>query len=204
MSVKNSARKPPLYYERALIKKGKRLIAGIDEAGRGPLAGPVVASAVILKDFRFKNKIADSKVLSAKAREWAYEEILDKAYVGVGVVGEKVIDEINVLQATYRAMELAIFDLGVSPDYLLIDGNSSPDFSYSKLTIVDGESRSISVACASIIAKVTRDLIMFYYDSLYPEYGFSSHKGYGTKRHLDAIKKYGPLPIHRFTFSPLK
>ncbi len=196
--------KPDLKEEKKLWKKGFRLVAGLDEVGRGPLAGPVVASAVILKDFKFKNRIADSKVLSAAARQIAYEEILDKAYIGVGIVGEKIIDEINILRATHRAMELAVLDLGVRPDYLLIDGNSSPDFPYPRLTIVDGDSRSISVACASIVAKVTRDLIMFYYDRLYPAYGFSKHKGYGTKDHLSAIKKYGPVAIHRFTFSPIK
>ncbi|MDP2943006.1 MAG: ribonuclease HII [Candidatus Omnitrophota bacterium] len=193
-----------LYYERKLKKQGKRHIAGVDEAGRGPLAGPVVASAVVLKDFRFRNRIADSKALSRKARERAYEEILEKAYVGIGVVGEKEIDRINILQATLRAMEMAVRDLSVKPDYLLIDGITCPVIPHPKLAIIDGESHSISIACASIVAKVTRDLIMFYYDALYPKYGFARHKGYGTKAHFGAIRRHGPCPIHRFTFSPIK
>jgi len=193
-----------LYYERKLKRQGKRYIAGIDEAGRGPLAGPIVASAVILKDFKFKNRIADSKVLTRRSREKAYEEILEKAYVGIGVVGEKEIDRINILQATLRAMELAVRDLDVKPDYLLIDGITSPGIPHQKLTIIDGESHSISIACASIVAKVTRDLIMSYYDALYPKYGFARHKGYGTKAHFAAIKRHGPCPIHRFTFSPIR
>lgn len=190
-----------LYYERRLKRQGKRYIAGVDEAGRGPLAGPVVASAVILRDFKFKNRIADSKVLSRKSRERAYEEILEKAYVGIGVVSEKEIDRINILQATLRAMELAVGDLAIKPDYLLIDGITYPKVPQPKLAIIDGESHSISIACASIIAKVTRDLIMSYYDALYPKYGFARHKGYGTKAHFGAIKRHGPCPVHRFTFS---
>lgn len=193
-----------LYYERKFKKQGKRYIAGLDEAGRGPLAGPVVASAVILKNFSFKNRIADSKALTRASRERAYEEILEKAYVGVGVVSEKAIDELNILRATHLAMELATYDLGIRPDYVLIDGITYPEVPYPKLAIIDGESHSISIACASIIAKVTRDLIMSYYDMVYPKYGFAQHKGYATKVHLRAIKKYGPCPIHRFTFSPIR
>lgn len=193
-----------LYYERKFKRQGKKYIAGLDEAGRGPLAGPVVASAVILKNFSFKNRIADSKALTRISRERAYEEILEKAYVGVGVVSEKIIDEINIFQATHRAMELAIYDLGIRPDYVLIDGITYPKVPYPKLAIIDGESHSISIACASIIAKVTRDLIMSYYDTVYPKYGFAQHKGYATRMHLKAIKRYGPCPIHRFTFSPIR
>ena len=193
-----------LYYERKLKRQGKRYIAGLDEAGRGPLAGPVVASAVVLRDLRFKNRIADSKALSRSGRERAYEEILEKAYIGIGVVGEKEIDRINILQATLRAMEMAVRDLSVKPDYLLIDGITCPVIPHPKLAIIDGESHSISIACASIIAKVTRDLIMSYYDARYPRYGFARHKGYGTKAHFEAIRRYGPSPIHRFTFSPIK
>ncbi len=193
-----------LYYERKLKKQGKRFIAGLDEAGRGPLAGPVVASAVILKDLKFVNKIADSKVLTRSFRERAYEEILEKAHVGIGVVSEKVIDEINIFRATHLAMELAIYDLGIKPDYVLIDGITYPEIPHPKLALVDGDSRSISIACASIVAKVMRDFIMLYYDILYPKYGFAQHKGYATKMHLRAIRRYGPTPIHRFTFSPIK
>lgn len=193
-----------LYYERKLKKRGKRFIAGIDEAGRGPLAGPVVASAVVLRDFRFTNRIADSKALSRKAREMAYEEIIEKAHVGIGVIGENVIDVINILQAALRAMEMAVYDLSVKPDYLLIDGTSYPEVPHQKLTIIYGESHSLSIACASIVAKVTRDFIMSYYDTCYPEYGFARHKGYGTKSHFDAIERCGPSPIHRLTFNPVK
>lgn len=193
-----------LYYERKLKKEGKRYIAGLDEAGRGPLAGPVVACAIILKEFKFENRIADSKALTRKRREKAYEEILEKAYVGIGVVSERAIDELNIFRATHRAMELAISDLNIDPDYVLIDGITYPRIPHQKLALVDGESRSISIACASIVAKVTRDLIMIYYDALYPKYGFAQHKGYATKAHLRAIKKFGPCPIHRFTFSPIK
>lgn len=193
-----------LYYERKLRRQGKRCIAGIDEAGCGPLAGPVVASAVILKNYDFDNRIADSKVLTGRSREKAYEEILRRAYVGIGVVGEKEVDRINILQAARHAMQLAVRDLEINPDYLLIDGIHYPELPHQKLALVAGESRSISIACASIVAKITRDLIMSYYDTVYPKYGFARHKGYGTKAHLSAIKRYGPSPIHRLTFSPLR
>ena len=193
-----------MYHERRLTRQGKRQIAGIDEAGRGPLAGPVVAAAVILRDFRFKNRIADSKVLTRLARERAYEEILRKADVGIGIVGEKDIDRINILRASLHAMELAVYDLGIKPDYLLIDGNIHPELPHPKKTLIDGESHSISIACASIVAKVTRDFIMSYYDALYPEYGFARHKGYGTRSHFLAIRRFGPSPIHRRSFTLIK
>lgn len=193
-----------LYYERKLIRQGKKRIAGVDEAGRGPLAGPVVAAAVILREFKFKNRIADSKALTRISREKAYEEIVLKAHVGIGVVGEKEIDGINILKATLKAMELAVYDLALKPDFLLIDGNISPELPHPKKPIIDGESHSLSIACASIIAKVTRDFIMSYYDLLYPGYGFGRHKGYGTKFHFYAIRKLGPSPIHRRSFTLIK
>lgn len=193
-----------LYYERKFKRLGNRYIAGIDEAGRGPLAGPIVAAAVILKRYRFKARIADSKLLTKKARETAFEEILQKAYIGLGVVDEKEIDRLNILNATHRAMELAVYDLEVEPDHLLIDGKTSPRIPYPIFMVINGEAHSMSIACASIIAKVTRDLIMSYYDLLYPEYGFARHKGYGTKAHFNALRRYGPAAIHRFSFSPLK
>mgnify|MGYP003394340724 CR=1 FL=1 len=199
-----SAKKLMLYHERRLTRQGKRQIAGIDEAGRGPLAGPVVAAAVILRDFRFKNRIADSKVLTRLARERAYEEILRKADVGIGIVGERDIDRINILRASLHAMELAVYDLGIRPDYLLIDGNIHPELPHPKKTLIGGESHSISIACASIVAKVTRDFIMSYYDALYPEYGFARHKGYGTRSHFLAIRRFGPSPIHRRSFTLIK
>jgi len=193
-----------LYHERKLTRQGKRRVAGVDEAGRGPLAGPVVAAAVILRDFRFKNRIADSKSLTRLSRERAYGEIFNKAEVGIGIVGEKYIDKVNILRASLYAMELAVYDLSVKPDYLLIDGNIPPELPYPKIAIIGGESRSISIACASIIAKVTRDFIMSYYDTLYPKYGFASHKGYGTRSHFLAIRRFGPSPIHRRSFSLIK
>lgn len=193
-----------LYHERKLTRQGKKRIAGVDEAGRGPLAGPVVAAAVILRDFKFKNRIADSKKLTRPSRERAYEEIFKKADVGIGVVGEKDIDKINILRASLHAMELAVYDLGVKPDYLLIDGNIQPELPHPKTAIINGESRSISIACASIIAKVTRDFIMSYYDVLYPMYGFARHKGYGTKSHFLAIRRFGPSPVHRRSFTLIK
>ncbi len=193
-----------MYNERKLTRQGKKQIAGIDEAGRGPLAGPVVAAAVILRNFRFKNRIADSKALTRLSRERAYEEILRKAVVGIGIVGEKDIDRVNILRASLHAMELAVYDLGVDPDYLLIDGNISPELPHPKKTIIHGESHSISIACASIIAKVTRDFIMSYYDIIYPEYGFARHKGYGTRLHFLAIRRFGPSPIHRRSFTLIK
>lgn len=199
-----SARRLMLYHERKLNRQGKKRIAGVDEAGRGPLAGPVVAAAVILKDFKFKNRIADSKALTRLSRERAYEEILRKADVGIGIVGEKDIDDVNILRASLRAMELAVYDLGSVPDHLLIDGNIHPELPHPKTTIVDGESRSISIACASIVAKVTRDFIMSYYDILYPGYGFARHKGYGTRSHFLAIRRLGPSPIHRLSFTLIK
>ncbi|MDD5072802.1 MAG: ribonuclease HII [Candidatus Omnitrophica bacterium] len=199
-----SAKRLMLYHERKLSRQGKKQVAGIDEAGRGPLAGPVVAAAVILRDLRFKNRIADSKVLSRFARERAYEEILRKADIGIGIVGEKDIDRINILRASLHAMELAVYDLGIRPDHLLIDGNIQPELPHPKTTLIGGESRSISIACASIVAKVTRDFIMTYYDALYPEYGFARHKGYGTRLHFIAIRRFGPSPIHRRSFTLIK
>ena len=193
-----------LYYERKLIRQGNRNIAGVDEAGRGPLAGPVVAAAVILNEFSFKNRIADSKRLTSISRQKAYEEILGKARIGIGVIGEKEIDRVNILRASLRAMELAVYDLGIKPDFVLVDGNRLPELPYRKLPIIDGESHSISIACASIVAKVTRDFIMSYYHRLYPDYGFSRHKGYGTKSHYSALKRFGPSPIHRRSFTLIK
>lgn len=191
-----------LYHERKLIRQGKKNIAGIDEAGRGPLAGPVVAAAVILKEFRFKNRIDDSKKLTRISREKAFAEIIGKAHIGIGIVGEKEIDSINILKATLKAMQMAVSDLRRTPDHVLIDGISTPPgISCPKTLIINGESHSLSIACASIIAKVTRDFIMAYYDSLYPEYGFGRHKGYGTKMHYGALDVYGPSPVHRRTFT---
>lgn len=176
-------------------------ICGIDEVGRGPLAGPVVACAVILpKDCNILY-INDSKKLTAAKREMLYDEIMDNAIaVGIGVVSHERIDEINILQATYEAMREAIGKLSVKPDLLLNDAVTIPMVDIKQIPIVKGDAKSISIAAASIIAKVTRDRMMVEYDNIYEGYGFASNKGYGSKEHIDAIKEYGPTPIHRRTF----
>lgn len=176
-------------------------ICGIDEAGRGPFAGPVVAGAVILpKDCRILY-LNDSKQLTAAKREELYEVIMEQAEaVGVGIIGPQRIDEINILQATYEAMRQAIQNLSVSPDILLNDAVRIPKITIPQVPIIKGDAKSISIAAASIIAKVTRDRLMLEYDKLMPEYGFASNKGYGSKEHQMALKKYGPTPIHRKTF----
>lgn len=176
-------------------------ICGIDEAGRGPLAGPVVAGAVILPkdcEILFLN---DSKKLTAKKREELFLEIQEKAAAwGVGIVGADVIDNVNILQATYQAMRQAIEQLTVRPGLLLNDAVTIPDVDISQIPIIKGDAKSVSVAAASILAKVTRDRMMMEYDILFPEYGFARHKGYGTAVHIAAIREYGPCPIHRKTF----
>lgn len=176
-------------------------ICGIDEVGRGPLAGPVVTGAVILpKDCNILY-INDSKKLSEKRREELYEEIMDKAIaVGIGYNSPERIDEINILQATYEAMRQAIDKLSVKPDILLNDAVTIPMVKIKQVPIIKGDAKSISIAAASIVAKVTRDRLMVEYDDIYPEYGFKSNKGYGAQAHIDAIKKYGPTPIHRRSF----
>ncbi|MGN0317262.1 MAG: ribonuclease HII [Lachnospira sp.] len=178
-----------------------RYICGIDEAGRGPLAGPVVAGAVILpKDSRILY-INDSKKLSEKKRDELFDIIKNEAIsYGIGIVSCEVIDEINILQATYRAMKEAISKLNVQPDLLLNDAVTIPGVDIRQVPIIKGDAKSQSIAAASILAKVTRDRIMYDMDERYPEYGFAAHKGYGTKAHMDAIREFGPCPIHRKTF----
>ena len=180
-------------------------ICGIDEAGRGPLAGPVAAGAVILPKDCCILYLNDSKKVSAAKREELYQEISEKAVaLGVGIVSPERIDEINILQATYEAMHQAIEklgqDRGISPDLLLVDAVTIPDISVKQVGIIKGDAKSVSIAAASILAKVTRDRMMVEYDQMYPEYGFASHKGYGSRAHMEAIRKYGPCPIHRKTF----
>lgn len=176
-------------------------ICGIDEAGRGPLAGPVAAGAVVLPKNCEILYLNDSKKLSAAKREELYDVITREAVAwGVGLIGPDVIDEINILQATYRAMKLAIDRLGMEPDLLLNDAVTIPGMTMKQVPIVKGDAKSVSIAAASILAKVTRDRLMEQYDSIYPEYGFASHKGYGSAAHIEAIKKYGPCPIHRRSF----
>ena len=176
-------------------------ICGIDEAGRGPLAGPVAAAAVILpKDCEILY-LNDSKKLSPKRREELYDEILEKAVAaGIGLAEASRIDEINILQATYEAMRLAVGKLGIVPEVLLNDAVTIPGLDLEQVPIIKGDARSVSIAAASILAKVTRDRLMAEYDSMYPQYGFAVHKGYGTAAHIEALKTYGPCPIHRNTF----
>lgn len=186
-------------FENELYDRGFTNIAGVDEAGRGPLAGPVVAAAVILKKDDFIEGINDSKKLSEKKREELFDDITKRAVAyGVGIVDWKCIDKINILRATKLAMMEAINK--VSPDYVLIDAVNLEDLKVEQNAIVKGDARSVSIAAASIIAKVTRDRIMVDMDKIYPQYGFLKHKGYGTKEHIDAIKKFGACPIHRNTF----
>lgn len=178
-----------------------KYICGIDEVGRGPFAGPVVAGAVILPKNENILYLNDSKQLSEKKREELYDVIMDKAVaVGIGVVSPAVIDEINILQATYEAMRIAISKLSVEPDLLLNDAVSIPDVSIKQVGIIKGDARSVSIAAASIVAKVTRDRMMVEYDKIYPEYHFASNKGYGSKEHIAAIEKFGPCAIHRESF----
>ena len=176
-------------------------ICGIDEAGRGPLAGPVVAGAAILpKDCQILY-LNDSKKLSEKKRELLYDEIREKAVSwAVGIVEPERIDEINILQATYEAMRQAISKLTVLPDILLNDAVTIPGISIPQVPIVKGDAKSVSIAAASILAKVTRDRMMAEYDQIYPAYGFGKHKGYGTAAHIQAIRQFGPCPIHRKSF----
>lgn len=190
-----------LQIERKLYDLGFNNICGVDEAGRGPLCGPVVAAAVILPKDCIIEGVNDSKKLSEKKREMLYDEIIKNALaVGVGMCDQDVIDEINILNATKKAMCEAIKNLNIKADYVLIDGNQKIDIKLPQDTVVKGDSKSESIAAASIIAKVTRDRIMLEYDKKYPEYGFAKHKGYGTKAHIEAIEKYGITPIHRISF----
>lgn len=176
-------------------------VCGIDEAGRGPLAGPVVAGAVILPEDCNILYLNDSKQLSEKKREMLYDEIMEKAIaVGVGVASPALIDEINILQADYEAMRIALSQLSVQPSVLLNDAVTIPGVDLKQVNIIKGDAKSVSIAAASIIAKVTRDRMMAEYDKLYPEYGFASNKGYGSAAHIAAIKEIGPCPIHRRSF----
>lgn len=188
-------------FERQCEEKGYTYICGIDEAGRGPLAGPVVAGAVILQKDCEIFGLNDSKKLSPKKRDELFDEIKEKAVaVGTGIVGNRRIDEINILQADYEAMCEAIGTLSVMPEVLLNDAVKIPQVLIPQIPIIHGDAKSMSIAAASIIAKVTRDRLMMEYDAIYPEYGFAKHKGYGTAEHYAALKKYGPCPIHRKSF----
>jgi ribonuclease HII len=179
------------------------LIAGVDEAGRGPLAGPVVSAAVILPRCRIPH-LADSKLLTHEQRVSAYQVIQREAYaIGVGVVPHDEIDRLNILQATYKAMRLALAQLVLQPSHVLVDGYPIPTSSYSQTAIFQGDAKSASIAAASIVAKVTRDCMMEAMDREYPGYGFAQHKGYGTPEHLQTLHRLGPCKIHRRSFQPV-
>ena len=193
-------------FEESAYSAGRRLIAGVDEAGRGPLAGPVVAAACILpRDLVIKG-IDDSKKLTPAKRKELYH-ILTKhpgIIFGIGVVESGLIDEMNILRASLHAMALAVKELSEEPDYLLIDGNHLPPTHIASKAVIKGDSRSVSIGAASIIAKHYRDLLMMEYHEKFPHYGFDKHKGYGTKMHIDSLKTHGPCLIHRTTFEPVK
>lgn len=196
-----------LYYERLLKNEGCNLIIGVDEAGRGPLAGPVVAAAVALESLDFENRIDDSKKLSQINRQKAFAEITGKSIFGISVVSEKIIDRINILQASRLAMRQAVISLtekieGLSDlkIHVIVDGIMSLELNWPCTDIIKGDGKSQSIAAASILAKVTRDKIMCDYDSVYPEYGFSRHKGYPTESHREILNRIGPCAIHRKSF----
>ena len=187
--------------EQSFFDEGMKLICGVDEAGRGPLAGPVCAAAVILPANIEIPGLNDSKKLSDKRRRELYPIIMEKAIAyGIGLADHREIDEINILQATFLAMDRAIQSLKIKPELALIDGNRAKDFGVPVKTIIHGDSLSASIAAASVLAKVTRDDIMLKMAEEYPQYGFEIHKGYGTKAHYEALQNHGPCPIHRMTF----
>lgn len=188
-------------YEMTLKQQGKRVIAGVDEVGRGCLAGPVVAAAVILPDEPILG-LYDSKKLTISKREYLYEQILAKATVGIGIMEPHEIDKYNIYEATKMAMKKAVLNCSKAIDYLLVDAMKIP-VAISQTSVVRGDQESVSIAAASIVAKVTRDKIMKQLALQYPEYGFESNVGYGTKEHLIALKKFGPTEVHRFSFSPV-
>ncbi|RFB19080.1 ribonuclease HII [Bacillus sp. HNG] len=191
-------------YEQALYKKGISYIAGVDEVGRGPLAGPVVAAAVILPQDAYLPGLNDSKKLSEQKREELFQLITERAIsVGIGIIPADVIDDVNIYQATKQAMKKAISGLSVKPDHLLVDAMEIP-IDVPQTSIIKGDAKSVSIAASSIIAKVTRDRLMVRLSHEYPEYGFEKHMGYGTAHHLEALKKYGVTSEHRRSFAPVR
>ena len=192
-----------LEYEKELYKKGLNFIAGIDEVGRGPLCGPVVACACILPINYQLDGLNDSKKISEKKREELYEILIkDALSYGIGIISHKRIDEINIFEATKEAMKEAVNNLDIKPEHLLIDAVKL-DIDINSTSIIKGDAKSASIAAASIIAKVTRDRMMIELSEMYPEYGFEKHKGYGTKAHIEAVKKFGVKDFYRFTFAPI-
>jgi len=195
---------PTFRHERKALNAGASCVAGIDEAGRGPLAGPVVAAAVILDHRRLPKGVRDSKQLPPERREELYAIILERAEVGLGIVEVDEIDRINILNATFLAMVKAVGNLSRAPALALIDGHIAPRLSCAAQCLVDGDAKSISIAAASIVAKVTRDRIMTALDAVFPAYGFACHKGYSTPGHYDALRRYGPCCHHRRSFAPVR
>ena len=191
-----------LQYESKLWNKGKKYVAGLDEAGRGPLAGPVVAAAVVFYKNPQISMINDSKKLTEEVREYLFDLILNEALCGIGAAEVGEIDRINIYRASFLAMDRALENLNAQPEHLLVDGRAFPRNDIPFTTIVKGDSISYSVAAASILAKVTRDRMMREYDQEFPQYGFANHKGYATREHLDAIEEFGYCPIHRRSFHP--
>lgn len=190
-----------LEYENFALSKGYKIICGVDEAGRGPLAGPVYAAAVILPEGHVIEGVNDSKKISEKKRDMLYDKIIDEcACWSVGVASVSEIDEINILQATFLAMRRAVDGLKIKPDIALIDGNARPGLDIDEMTVVKGDAKSASIAAASILAKVSRDRYMLEMAKQYPQYQFEKHKGYGTKLHYEMLREYGISPIHRKTF----
>lgn len=185
-------------------KCARRLVAGVDEAGRGPAAGPVVAAAVIFEGRHAPDGLDDSKKLTPKRRERLFDEIMASAQVGVGVAEPEEIDRINLLRATLAAMSRAVAALPIAPEFVLIDGDKSPALACPSETVISGDARSISIAAASVIAKVTRDRLMVEADLRWPGYGFAGHKGYLARVHQDALRTLGPCPIHRRCFAPVR
>lgn len=196
---------PMDYFERMYYSRGHERIAGVDEVGRGPLAGPVVAAAVILPRDGIGEKLFDSKKISSKKREYLYESILSKALgVGVGMVGQEEIDHVNIFQAALKAMAFAVENLPVAPDFILIDGPYGLTLPIPQKPVRKGDQLCNSIAAASIVAKVIRDRMMMEWHHKYPQYNFAKHKGYGTKEHRRAIKKFGVCELHRKTFRGVK
>lgn len=190
-----------LEYEKEAIAKGYKAVCGVDEAGRGPLAGPVCAAAVILPENTVIEGVNDSKKLSEKKREALFDVIKEQVLsYSIAFASVEEIEEVNILNATMLAMKRAVEGLDIKADYAMIDGNRLPDLSIDSEFIVKGDAKSMSIACASILAKVSRDRLLYKYAEEYPEYLFDKHKGYGTKAHVEAIKKYGPCPYHRLSF----
>jgi ribonuclease HII len=195
-----------LSLESDLWRKGFRTVGGVDEVGRGPLAGPVVAACVVFPQDFFLPGVNDSKKVTAKKRERLFDQILHAAHeVGIGIVGEKTIDSMNILNASLKAMRKAVKELKKEPEFILVDGNQRiPDLPLPQMPVIKGDSKSLSIAAASIVAKVIRDRIMFNCHRKYPEFSFAAHKGYATRAHVQALQAFGPCEIHRRSFKLVK